>query len=138
MLWIKAFHIVFVITWFAGIFYLPRLFVYHAMADDEISIQRFKLMERKLYFGIMTPSAVITVVLGSWLWLGYGISGAWMHAKLALVIVLLGHHAYLGKLLFDFRTDRNRHSHVFYRWLNEIPALPALVAIVLLVVLKPF
>jgi len=138
MLWIKAFHIVFVVTWFAGLFYLPRLFVYHAMAEDRVSIERFKLMERKLYFGIMTPSAVVATALGTWLWLGYGISGAWMHAKLALVTVLVAHHVYLGKLMNDFRADRNRHSHVFYRWLNEIPALPVLLGVVVLVVVKPF
>ncbi|CAG1005328.1 hypothetical protein BURK2_03376 [Burkholderiales bacterium] len=138
MLWIKAFHIVFVITWFAGIFYLPRLFVYHALAEDAISIERFKLMERRLYFGIMTPSAVLALVLGTWLWLGYGITGGWMHAKLALVTVLVGHHLYLGHLMKAFRENRNRHGDRFYRWLNEIPALPALLGIVLLVVLKPF
>lgn len=138
MLWIKAFHIVFVITWFAGIFYLPRLFVYHALAEDAISIERFKLMERRLYYGIMTPSAVLALALGSWLWLGYGITGGWMHAKLALVTVLVGHHLYLGQLMKAFGENRNRHGDRFYRWLNEIPALPALLGIVLLVVLKPF
>lgn len=138
MLWLKAFHIIFVITWFAGLFYLPRLFVYHAMAEDKISLERFKVMERKLYFGIMMPAMVITLVLGSWLWLGYGFSGAWLHAKVTLVLGLVLYQLYLGKLMVEFRHDRNRHSHVFYRWLNEIPALPFLIAIVLLVVLKPF
>lgn len=138
MLWLKAFHIIFVITWFAGLFYLPRLFVYHAMAEDKISLERFKVMERKLYFGIMTPAMVITLVLGTWLWLGYGFSGAWLHAKVTLVLGLVLYQLYLGKLMVEFRHDRNRHSHVFYRWLNEIPALPFLIAIVLLVVLKPF
>lgn len=138
MLWLKAFHIIFVITWFAGLFYLPRLFVYHAMAEDKISLERFKVMERKLYFGIMTPAMVITLVLGSWLWLGYGFSGGWLHAKVTLVLGLVVYQLYLGKLMVEFRHDRNRHSHVFYRWLNEIPALPFLIAIVLLVVLKPF
>ena len=138
MLWLKAFHIIFVITWFAGLFYLPRLFVYHAMAEDKISLERFKVMERKLYFGIMMPAMVITLVLGSWLWLGYGFSGGWLHAKVTLVLGLVFYQLYLGKLMVEFRHDRNRHSHVFYRWLNEIPALPFLIAIVLLVVLKPF
>jgi len=138
MLWLKAFHIVFVVTWFAGLFYLPRLFVYHAMAEDKISLERFKVMERKLYFGIMMPAMVITLVLGSWLWLGYGFSGGWLHAKVTLVLGLVFYQLYLGKLMVEFRHDRNRHSHVFYRWLNEIPALPFLIAIVLLVVLKPF
>jgi len=137
---VKTLHIVFMVTWFAGLFYLPRLFVYHALADadDRVGIARFKLMERKLYFGIMTPGAVLTVAFGLWLWLGYGVAGAWLHAKLALVLVLIALHFYLGMLLRDFAADRNRHGHVFYRWLNEIPALPLLVAIVWLVVAKPF
>jgi putative membrane protein len=138
MLWIKSLHIVFMVTWFAGLFYLPRLFVYHALATDAVGIARFKLMERKLYFGIMTPGAVLTVVFGLWLWLGYGISGGWLYAKLALVAILVAHHLWLGKLVRDFAHDRNRHGHVFYRWINEIPALPILVGVVLLVVFKPF
>jgi len=89
MLWVKALHIVFMVTWFAGLFYLPRLFVYHAMAMDAASIERFKIMERKLYFGIMTPGAVLTVIFGLWLWLGFDRSGGWLHAKLALVAVLV-------------------------------------------------
>jgi putative membrane protein len=137
---VKTLHIVFVVTWFAGLFYLPRLFVYHAQAapDDRIGIERFKVMERKLYAGIMTPAAALTVAFGLWLWLGYGIGGAWLHAKLALVLVLIAFHVYLGALMRDFARDRNRHGHVFYRWLNEIPALPLLIAIVYLVVAKPF
>ena len=138
MLWVKSLHIVFMVTWFAGLFYLPRLFVYHAMATDAIGIERFKVMERKLYVGIMTPAAVLTIGFGLWLWLGYGITGAWLHAKLALVGALVAHHVWLGKLLIDFRRDRNRHGHAFYRWINEIPALPLLVGIVILVVVKPF
>ncbi|HVS56466.1 MAG TPA: CopD family protein [Casimicrobiaceae bacterium] len=138
MLWVKSLHIVFMVTWFAGLFYLPRLFVYHALAQDAISIERFKLMERKLYFGIMTPGALLTIVFGLWLWLGYGISGGWLYAKLALVAILVAHHVWLGKLMLDFRHDRNRHGDIFYRWLNEIPALPVLVGAVLLVVFKPF
>lgn len=137
MLWIKAFHIIAVVTWFAALFYLPRLFVYHAMSADAISIERFKVMERKLYRGIMTPSAVVAVALGLWLWLGYGFQGGWLHAKLALVGLLLGYHFYCGRLLKDFRDDRNTRSHVFYRWLNELPVL-ILVAVVILVVVKPF
>lgn len=137
MLWIKAFHIIAVVTWFAALFYLPRLFVYHSMSEDTASIERFKVMERKLYRGIMTPSAIAVVALGLWLWLGFGFSGGWLHAKLALVTVLLGYHWYCGKLLRDFRDDRNRHSHVFYRWFNEFPVL-ILIAVVILVVVKPF
>lgn len=137
MLWIKALHISFMVTWFAALFYLPRLFVYHAMSDDAVSIERFKIMERKLFFGIMTPGALFTIVFGVWLWLGYGFSGGWLHAKLALVAVLLAYHAYCGKLLIDFKNDRNRHGHVFYRWLNEFP-VALLFAVVILVVVKPF
>jgi putative membrane protein len=138
MLWIKSLHIVFMVTWFAGLFYLPRLFVYHAGATDAIGSERFKLMERKLYFGIMTPGAVLTIGSGLWLWLGYGITGGWLYTKLVLVALLVAHHVWLGKLMRDFKHDRNRHGDVFYRWINEIPALPVLVAAVLLVVLKPF
>ena len=135
---IKIAHIVFMVAWYAGLFYLPRLYVYHAQASDTISIERFKIMERKLFFGIMTPSAILTIIFGLWLWLGYGISGGWLHAKLFLVLILVAHHIYLGKLMLDFKYDRNQHGHVFYRWLNEIPALPVLVGIVWLVIAKPF
>ncbi|HKE41289.1 MAG TPA: CopD family protein [Casimicrobiaceae bacterium] len=138
MLWVKSLHIIFVVSWFAGLFYLPRLFVYHTMASDTVGIERFKVMERKLFYGIMTPSAVIAIASGLWLWLGYGITGGWLYVKLVLVAILIIHHVWLGKLMLDFRNDRNRHSDVFYRWLNEIPALPVLVLAVLLVVLKPF
>ena len=142
MLWVKSFHIVFMVAWFAGLFYLPRLFVYHTLAEDKVSIERFKIMERKLYFGIMTPCMVLTLVLGTWLWLGWwnspAIAVAWLHAKLLLVLILIAHHFYLGKLMVNFRNDRNKHAHVFYRWLNEIPTLPALIGIVILVVVKPF
>ncbi|MCZ7598661.1 MAG: protoporphyrinogen oxidase HemJ [Gammaproteobacteria bacterium] len=137
MLWLKALHIIFMVTWFAGLFYLPRLFVYHAMSDDDASIERFKVMERKLYYGITTPGAVLTVVFGTWLWLGYGFSGGWLHAKLALVAVLIGYHLWCGRLVRLFLDDANTRSHVFYRWFNEFPVL-LLVAIVILVVVKPF
>lgn len=137
MLWIKSLHIVFMVTWFAGLFYLPRLFVYHAMTEDEAGNARFKIMERKLFFGIMTPGAVLTIAFGLWLWRGYGFSGGWLHAKLTLVAVLVLYHLYCGKLLLDFKRDQNRHSQRYYRWLNELPVL-VLVAIVILVVVKPF
>ena len=141
MLWVKAFHIIFMVTWFAGLFYLPRLFVYHAMADDSVSRERFKIMERKLYFGIMTPGAVLTVVLGVWMLIDYAWEvhsrSGWLHAKLFLVALLIGYHVYCGKLVRDFKQDRNRHGHVFYRWLNEMPVL-VLIAIVILVVVRPF
>ena len=125
------------VTWFAGLFYVPRLFVYHASATDEVSMARFKVMERKLFFGIMTPGGVLTLASGAWLWLGYGISGGWLHAKVALVAVLVVYHIYCGKLMIAFKHDRNVHSHVFYRWLNEFPTV-LLIAIVILVVVKPF
>ncbi|QJR16769.1 protoporphyrinogen oxidase HemJ [Usitatibacter palustris] len=137
MLWIKSFHIVFVVAWFAGLFYLPRLFVYHAQATDTVSLERFKVMERKLYRGIMTPCMVLTLVFGFWLWLGYGFKGGWLSAKLGLVIVLLSYHFWLGHLVKVFANDANARSHVFYRWINELP-LVILVAIVVLVVVKPF
>ena len=98
---------------------------------------RFKVMERKLFFGIMTPGGVLTLASGAWLWLGYGISGGWLHAKVALVAVLVVYHIYCGKLMIAFKHDRNVHSHVFYRWLNEFPTV-LLIAIVILVVVKPF
>jgi putative membrane protein len=139
MLWIKALHIIFMVTWFAGLFYLPRLFVYHAQSADAPSLERFKVMERKLYYGIMTPGAILTVVFGAWLWIGrgYGFGAGWLNIKLLLVALLIGYHLYCGKLLNDFRNDRNRHGHVFYRWLNELPVLVLLAAIILAVV-RPF
>jgi protoporphyrinogen IX oxidase len=137
MLLIKSLHLVSMVTWFAGLFYLPRLFVYHAQAEDVISIERFKVMERKLYWGIATPGAVLTIVFGLWLWLGwFQGAGAWLHAKLLLVAVLVAYHAWCGKLLLDFRHGRNRHGHVWYRWFNEFPVL-LLLGIVLLVIFKP-
>ena len=138
MLWVKALHIVFVVTWFAGLFYLPRLFVYHALAEDPVSHERFKVMERKLYRGIMTPSAVLALALGLWLWLGwFRGAGSWLHAKLALVALLVGYHLWCGRLLREFAAGRNAHSHVWYRWFNEAPVL-ILLGTVILVVVKPF
>jgi putative membrane protein len=136
MLWVKALHIVFVVTWFAGLFYLPRLFVYHALAEDAVSRERFKVMERKLFWGIMTPSGALTLVFGTWLWLGWGFAGAWLQAKLALVAALIAYHLWCAKLMLDFRADRNARSHVWLRWFNEFPVL-VLFAVVFLVVLKP-
>jgi protoporphyrinogen IX oxidase len=140
MLWVKTFHIVAVITWFAALFYLPRLFVYHAMAEDEISRERFKIMQRKLYRGIMTPSMVAVIALGIWLISynpSYFMHSAWMHAKLTLVVLLIAYHQYCGYLMRQFRDDKNTKSHVFYRFFNEVPVL-MLIAIVILVVVKPF
>jgi protoporphyrinogen IX oxidase len=124
MLIVKSLHIVFMVTWFAGLFYLPRLFVYHAQANDRISIERFKVMERKLFWGIATPGGVLTIVFGLWLWLGwFQGAGLWLHGKLALVVLLVGYHLWCGKLMLDFRRDRNTRSHVWYRWFNEVPVL---------------
>lgn len=141
MLYVKALHIAFMVTWFAGLFYLPRLFVYHAMAEDQISKDRFKIMERKLYFGIMLPGAVLTTVFGIWLlidyaWAAHAKSG-WLHTKLVLIAVLIAYHIHCGKLLKDFKADKNTHSHVFYRWYNEFPVL-ILLAVIILAVAKPF
>lgn len=136
MLWIKALHIIFVTSWFAGLFYLPRLFVNHAMVDDAATLARLELMEHKLY-RFMTPLAVLALGFGLWLWLGFGITGAWMHVKLGLVVGLIAYHLYCGKLMRDFAAGRNRHCHVWYRWFNEVPVL-MLFAVVILVVVKPF
>ena len=138
MLWVKSLHIVFMVTWMAGLFYLPRLFVYHAQADDRISIERFKVMERKLFWGITTPGGVLTIAFGLWMWLGwFKGEGLWLHAKLALVALLVVYHAWCGRLMLDFRHERNTRSHVWYRWFNELPVL-LLTAAVILVVVKPF
>ena len=129
------------VTWFAGLFYLPRLFVYHAMATDKISIDRFKVMERKLLFGIMTPGCILTIATGVWLlfdygWQWYGRSG-WLHTKLLLVFLLIFYHIYCGYLYVQFTHNQNKFSHVFYRWLNEFPVV-ILVGVILLITLKPF
>ncbi|MFC0446488.1 protoporphyrinogen oxidase HemJ [Pseudidiomarina halophila] len=140
LLWVKALHIIFMVAWFAGIFYLPRLFVYHAQTESaEVSAQ-LKVMERRLLY-FVTPFAVLTLVFGLWLIVAYGsawfAASGWMHIKLLLVAFLYAYHIYCFKLLADFRHDRNRRSHKFYRIFNEIPVL-ALFAIVLLAILKPF
>lgn len=138
MLLVKSLHLVFMVTWFAGLFYLPRLFVYHAQASDRISIERFKTMERKLFWGIATPGGVLTLVFGLWLWLGwFQGAGGWLHAKLALVGVLVAYHVWCGKLMLDLRHERNAKSHVWFRWFNEFPVV-ILIAVVLLAVFKPF
>ena len=141
MLWVKAFHIIFVTSWFAGLFYLPRLFVNHAMVLDSAvnntaTLERLELMERKLY-RFMLPLAVLALSFGLWLWLGYGITGGWLHAKLVLVAGLVAYHFYCGKLMRDFKVGNNAHSHVWYRWFNEVPVL-VLFAVVILVEVKPF
>ncbi len=137
MLLVKSLHLIFMVTWFAGLFYLPRLFVYHAQASDRISIERFKVMERKLFWGIATPGGVLTLVFGLWLWLvWFPAAGGWLHAKLALVGMLVVYHLWCGKLMLDLRNERNARSHVWLRWFNEFPVL-ILIAVVLLAVFKP-
>lgn len=140
MLWIKAWHVIAMVTWFAGLFYLPRLFVYHAQTNDAIGLQRFKIMERRLYYGIMFPAAIATTLLGLWL-LSYHakayLSMGWMHAKLLLVWVLWGYHLACGHYRKQFAQDANVRSHTFFRFFNELPTL-ALVGIVILAVVKPF
>lgn len=142
MLWLKAFHIIFMVTWFAALFYLPRLFVYHAMLapDDERGGARMRTMERKLYRGIMTPGGILTILSGLALMYAYGpivAQWGWLHAKLVLVIALIAYHVWCGFLLRDFAHGRNRHGHIWYRWFNEAPTL-LLVAIIILAVVRPF
>ena len=136
MLWIKAFHIIFVTSWFAGLFYLPRLFVNHAMETNAATLARLELMEHKLY-RFMLPLAVLALAFGLWLWLGYGITGGWLHAKLLLVAGLVAYHFYCGKLMRNFKAGKNTHNHLWYRWFNEAPVL-ILFAVVILVEVKPF
>ncbi len=135
MLLYKTLHIIFMVTWFAGLFYLPRLYVYHAQAEDQISKDRFKIMERKLFWGIMTPGAVLTVLFGALLIEYHGMS-YWLKMKIFLVFVLALYHVWCGVLLEKFKTDSNSHSHVWYRIFNEVPVI-FLVLIVALVVYKP-
>ncbi len=138
MLWIKALHIVFIASWFAGLFYLPRIFVNLAMETETVATARLLLMARKLY-RFMSILAVPALALGLWLWLGYGVGqgSGWMHAKLALVVLLIGYHHACGSLLKKFEMGKNVRSHVWYRWFNEAPVL-AMFAVVILVVVKPF
>ena len=135
---VKSLHIIFVVSWFAGLFYLPRIYVNLAMVAEDSTAERARLllMARKLY-RFMGPLAVLALVFGLWLWLGYGIGGGWMHAKLALVAVLVAYHLYCGKLLKVFEAQGNIRGHVWYRWFNELPVL-VLAAVVFLVVLRPF
>lgn len=141
MLWVKAFHIIAMVTWFAGLFYLPRLFVYHAMTEDKATQAQLKVMQRKLYYAITWPGGVTTIILGLWL-LSYYPAGAiasmgWLHAKLTLVALLMGYHLWCGALLKTFQKDENTRSHRWYRYFNEAPTL-LLIGIVILVVVKPF
>ncbi len=140
MIWVKAFHIIFMVAWFAGLFYLPRLYVNHAMAEEDDVKARLMLMERKLY-RFITPWMLLTLVFGFWLLFDYAWAAyshmLWLHVKLALVAALVGYHFYCGKLMRDFANDNNRHSHIWYRWFNELPVL-VLFAVVILAVVKPF
>jgi len=139
MLWVKAIHLIALVAWFSGLFYLPRLFIYHHKWNDPISHQHFKIMEKKLYYYITTPAGILTLIFGLWLmsynWTAY-LHEPWMHLKLTFVLLLVFYHLYLGYLLHRFACNCNTHSEIFYRWLNEVPTL-FLIAIVLLVVLKP-
>ena len=139
-LWLKALHIIGVVCWFAGIFYLPRLFVYHSTVTDQSSSDRFKVMEEKLYRIIMRPAMIVSVVFGLWLvvesWQSYATS-LWLWIKIAAVVVLLGYHHYLGRLIKAFAADNRPHNEKFFRWFNEIPVL-LLILFVVLVVVKPF
>jgi putative membrane protein len=136
MLWVKAFHIVFVVAWFAGLFYLPRILVNLALENDAQARARLLVMARKLY-RFMTLLAAPALALGLWLWLGYGIAGGWLHAKLVLVMLLIGYHHACGSLLRKFEENRNTRSHVWYRWFNEFPVV-ILLLVVILAVVKPF
>ena len=136
MLWYKTLHIAFMVTWFAGLFYLPRLFVYHAMSNDKISHDRFVIMERKLFWGIMPPGAILTVIFGVLLLLYHDIL-LWLEIKIYLVILLILYHVWCGKIMYDFKNERNLHSHVWLRVFNEVPVL-GLFIIIYLVIFKPF
>jgi len=139
MLWFKALHLISMVCWFAGLFYLPRLFVYHADTTDLATQFQFKIMERRLFWGIMTPAAVLTGVFGWAIILTnyhYYETMNWLHIKLGLVFLLMIYHVYLGKLLFQFKHNKNTHSHRFYRYLNEVPTL-FLIVIILLAVIRP-
>jgi len=135
-LWIKAFHIVFIASWFAGLFYLPRIFVNLAQETNNVATARLLLMARRLY-RFTTMLAVPALVLGLWLWLGFGIKGGWLHAKLALVILAIGYHHACGSILKKFEAGVNKRSHTWFRWFNEVPVV-LLLLIVILVVVKPF
>jgi putative membrane protein len=137
MLWIKTFHIVFVVSWFAGLFYLPRIFVNLAMAETQAEKDRLNAMARKLY-KFVTPIMGLALLFGFWLWFGYWRpTPAWLWLKVALVVVLVGYHHVCGRLLKDFAAGRNTKSHVWYRWFNEIPVI-VLLLVTVLVVVKPF
>jgi len=139
MLWVKAFHIIFMVTWFAALFYLPRLFVYHADSSDETSNARFKIMERKLFYGITTPSAIVAIILGSWLLIAnssHFMAWWWMHVKLAMVALVIVYHFVCWRFMISLREQRSQRSHRYFRVFNELPVF-LLVGIVILIVVKP-
>lgn len=136
MLVVKTLHIWMVISWFAGLFYLPRIFVNLAQETETVAHARLLLMARKLY-RFTSMLMIPALVFGVWLWLGYGFKGGWVHAKLALVVLVIGYHHACGSLLKKFENAANKRSHTWYRWFNEVPVV-LLVAIVILVVVKPF
>jgi len=140
-MWLKTLHLIFMVTWFAGLFYLPRLFVYHAQSHDRISKERFKVMEYKLYYGIMTPGMILTLAFGIWMLIDYAWASfsqfGWLHAKLSLIALLCVYHVYCGIWLHQFKHDKNRHSHIYFRWFNELPVV-FLVLIIILATIKPF
>lgn len=139
MLWIKAFHIIAVVAWFSGLFYLPRLFVYHAMSEDQVSKDRFIIMERKLFWAITTPAAIVAILLGSWLLfdnVNYFMAWWWMHVKLVLVALVVVYHYTCWRFMKALREDTNIRNHVFFRFFNEMPVF-MLAGIVILIVVKP-
>ena len=141
MRWLLALHVIFFVTWFAGLFYLPRLFVYHAECSDSTGNQRFKLMERKLFNGVMLPSAILIGISGYWLFIIYEHTHSshqwWLYIKIFLVLTLYCYMFLCWKYLRDFKHDRNKHTHMFYRWFNEYPSI-ILVTVVILAIVKPF
>ena len=140
MMLLKTLHIIFMTAWFAGLFYLPRLFVYHAMTEDKVSLDRFVIMERKLLYGIMTPSAILTVACGfllTYLYLPVYLEQTWLALKIMLVVTLIFYHIWCINLYKNFSENKNKPSHVWYRWFNELPVI-ILIIIVFLVIYKPY
>ena len=140
MMLLKTLHIIFMTAWFAGLFYLPRLFVYHAMTEDKLSLDRFVIMERKLLYGIMTPSAILTVAFGfflTYLYLPTYLDQTWLALKFILVVILIFYHIWCVNIYKDFAENKNKHSHIWFRWFNEFPVV-ILILVVILVVYKPF
>ncbi|PID46910.1 MAG: TIGR00701 family protein [Proteobacteria bacterium] len=138
-LWLKALHVIFMVTWFAGLFYLPRLYIYHAMDENKGSFELFKVMEKRL-FGIMTIGATLTAIFGCailFMNLDYYLTSAWFGVKALFIIALIGYHIWCYKIMLAFREARNQHSHTWYRWFNEAPAI-ALIIIVIMVIVRPF